>query len=467
VPNPKAYAHAHPNLDGDTNRYAHTHHHLYPYPHAHHHTYPYPHANSHHYPHAHRHTDYNRYTPTSTPTGTSIPPCGSGSAYVITQSAGAIIVPGTSLVPGSQGDNVHANISLPFPFNLYGVPFLSVVATSNGTLQFAGAADDNANECLPSNLFDYTVLPYWDDLRTDGAGGGIFTSVAGTAPNRVFNIEWRACVTTGAFCSGPNNASFEVRLFEGQDTFEVVYGSQIPSSVGATVGVQLYSGGSATQFLCNTPGVLGDMKLTFTPLACGENTPTFTVTRTPTYTPTSEPPDYAIYPTGAATMVPGTTLVPNSQCDNCVAAVALPFSFRFYGQRFTSLNASSNGNIQFGSSAPGSRPDSLRSKDQSRKSNGETLDFGLSTLDSVCLPSSGFNNAIFAHWDDLDTRTSITTTFTPGIYTSVSGTSPNRIFNIEWRACINAGGSCPGRVNVEVRLYEAESRFDIIYGTVA
>src|SRR5205823_1437740 len=111
---------------------------------------------------------------------------------------------GTSLVSNSQGDNVRANIPLPFSFNLYGVPSLSVIASSNGTLQFISATDDNANVCLPYNLFSYVIAPYWDDLRTDGTGGGIYTSVTGTTPNRVFNIEWRACMTTGTFCSGAN-----------------------------------------------------------------------------------------------------------------------------------------------------------------------------------------------------------------------------------------------------------------------
>ena len=45
------------------------------------------------------------------------------------------------------------------------------------------------------------IAVLWDDLRTDDNSGctgypgdtcGVYTSVSGTAPNRVFNIEWRA-----------------------------------------------------------------------------------------------------------------------------------------------------------------------------------------------------------------------------------------------------------------------------------
>ena len=47
---------------------------------------------------------------------------------------------------------------------------------------------------------NYAIMPHWDDLRTDQQPGcaafpggtcGIFTSVTGTPPNRIFNIEWR------------------------------------------------------------------------------------------------------------------------------------------------------------------------------------------------------------------------------------------------------------------------------------
>src|SRR5439155_12419716 len=180
----------------------------------------------------------------------------------------------------------------------------------------------------------------------------IYTATTGSIPNRVFNIEWRACVTTGSLCSGSNDANFEVRLFEGLDTFEVIYGSQIPSSAGVTVGVQADSNVNASQFLCNTTGISPGMKLTFSPLVCGQFTFTPTTTRTPTFTPTTEPVDYAIYVSTGATIVTGTTLVQFSQCHNCVAGIALPFAYNFYGQQFTGVNASSNGNLQFSSSSP-------------------------------------------------------------------------------------------------------------------
>ena len=65
-----------------------------------------------------------------------------------------------------------------------------------------------------------TIFPLWEDMRTDAAlsgcsgfpGGtcGIFTSVSGVAPNRIFNIEWR----TVLFGNNASRQNFEARLYE-------------------------------------------------------------------------------------------------------------------------------------------------------------------------------------------------------------------------------------------------------------
>ena len=54
-----------------------------------------------------------------------------------------------------------------------------------------------------------------------GTSYGIFTSISGTAPNRIFNIEWRAAY----YNSADQTVNFEVRLYEGQTAFDVVYGT--------------------------------------------------------------------------------------------------------------------------------------------------------------------------------------------------------------------------------------------------
>src|SRR5205823_1594011 len=64
-------------------------------------------------------------TPILTSTPTSTPPaCGPASDYVVATATGTI-VPGTTLVPGSQADDAVVSIPLPFTYYFYGVPFTS------------------------------------------------------------------------------------------------------------------------------------------------------------------------------------------------------------------------------------------------------------------------------------------------------------------------------------------------------
>src|SRR5439155_23502475 len=83
-------------------------------------------------------------------------------------------------------------ISLTFSFTLYNQTFTSVNLSSHGHAQFTTMDPAFSSNCLPWPGHDYTIFPYWDDLYTVNSGYGIFTSISGTAPNRIFNIDWQS-----------------------------------------------------------------------------------------------------------------------------------------------------------------------------------------------------------------------------------------------------------------------------------
>ena len=423
------------------------------------------------------------FTLTPSPTAT-IAPCGTGGDYFIAQSTG-VIDPGVT-DSGNHCDDCGTVITLPFTYNLYGLPFTTASVTSNGQLDFGTVNTSFSNVCLPSASSSYAIFPHWDDQRTDtgtgcasyASGCGVFTSVTGSAPNRIFNIEWRATY----FGSG-NPVNYEVRLYEGQDRFDIIYATVGETGGSATVGVQRGTGATFTQYECNTAGTLSaGLQLTFAPLGCGSptltptntrtstftstptntnsptitpggptltptntNTPTNTLTATNTSTPTATPPicgpgsNYVIA-TATGTIVAGTTRIDGAGCDDCVTNVVLPFTFNFYGSPFTTVNASSNGNLQFTSAS--------------------------TAFSNACLPTATLNNAILPHWDDLITTSTTACAGGPcGIYTSVSGAPGSQIFNIEWRAVDFSSGSA--YVNFEVRLYEGTAGyFEVVYGTI-
>ena len=393
----------------------------------------------------------NTATPTNTPFSTN---------YSVCSSTGATLDPGTTQITGSNCGDCIVSVNLPFAYSFYGQNFSSAKLSANGTLGFVAAGGGIINTCLPDASANNAIMAYWDDLDLSGTGGGIYTSVTGSTPNRVFNIEWRGTR------SGGSAVDFEIRLFEGQLQFELVYSAVSTGGNSATIGVQKDAGGSLfTQYSCNTSSLVAGQRLLFTLTAgsCPTNTPTFTptntatrtntatstvtvtgtpptatatpsVTNTPTATATPCGPaqNYQVAQSTGAAIVPGTTDTGNHG-DDVTTAISIPFSYNLYGQLFTSVTLSSNGNLQFSSNN--------------------------SAFSNACLPSNTVTNAILPLWDDL--RTDGTGN---GIFTSVSGSTPNRIFNIEWRAVYFNGGAA---ANFEVRLYEGQSRFDIVYGAGA
>ncbi|HVU64816.1 MAG TPA: GC-type dockerin domain-anchored protein [Phycisphaerales bacterium] len=220
--------------------------------------------------------------------------------YTMTQTAG-------SIVPGTADSNDHCDdctvlIALPFPVTFFGATYNSVNAGSNGFLDFTTSHSGlYSNGCLPdASGFGPAIFPHWDDLRTDTVypGMGIFTSTSGTAPNRIFNIEWR----TVYYANSAQTANFEVRFYEGLDGFDLVYGNDDLNASSATIGVQSTGTGPFTQFSCNTASTASGMVLHFdcippvvptglaaaNPSTVGQNSATlFTVAVTPAANPTS------------------------------------------------------------------------------------------------------------------------------------------------------------------------------------
>src|SRR5256886_1686941 len=238
--------------------------------------------------------------PEPTPT-----PC-PGDQYTITDGADTI-VPGDTDT-GSHCDDCDTVVTLPFPFQLYGQGFVAVNVSSNGRLDFVIPNEPGGfvTACLPAppNIgpYDYTIFTLWEDMRTDfglsgcasfpGGNCGVFTSVTGSAPNRIFNIEWR----TVLFADNSATQNFEVRLYENDPlkTFEVIVGDLTPASADHpwVSGVQgLGDLGIFTQNFCIDPpgSPLEFVSHTYTSPGCGTPTPTPTPSPTPTVTPTPTP----------------------------------------------------------------------------------------------------------------------------------------------------------------------------------
>jgi hypothetical protein len=217
--------------------------------------------------------------------------CPPADHYVLTQIGGSIVAGATDI--GNHCDDCTTTIPIPFSYSLYDQNFTSITLSSNGNAQFTTTDGAFTNVCLPWTAHNYTVFPYWDDLRTDvntGCTGypgntcGIFTSVTGTAPNRIFNIEWR----TVYFAVPTLKANHELRLYEGQSRFDVVYGVVANGNASATAGVQK-NDSAFDQYFCNGSGGAATGGQSYIIPPCGTPTPTPTASPTPTPVPSPTP----------------------------------------------------------------------------------------------------------------------------------------------------------------------------------
>jgi hypothetical protein len=214
---------------------------------------------------------------------------------IVVSGAGAI-VPGITDT-GNHTDDGETFIALPFPAFFYDQVFTGMSVSSNGRIDFVCVNEPlgDQTQCLPASpnqcAYDYTLFLLWQNLRTDfglsgcasfpGGACGIFTSLSGIAPNRIFNIEWR----TVLFANNDATQNFEVRFYENGLSLDMIYG--VINSAGAdqnfVAGIQGPSG-CFTQDFCANPAPVQDVVHNYV-----EGTPSPTPTATPSPRPTPTP----------------------------------------------------------------------------------------------------------------------------------------------------------------------------------
>ena len=120
--------------------------------------------------------------------------------------------------------------------------------------------------------------------------------------------------------------------------------------------------------------------------------------------------------------------------DDGIITLELPFVFTFYGTDYSELQASTNGNIQFGSG------------------NGWYLNSCLTNG-----PNPDMGDMIAPYWDDFDL------TLTGFLETEVVGEEPNRIFVVEWDDVPRYDGDPDDLVTFSVQLFEGSNDILFLY----
>ncbi|OYU96899.1 MAG: hypothetical protein CFE21_01025 [Bacteroidetes bacterium B1(2017)] len=165
----------------------------------------------------------------------------------------------TTLLASPANTAISAAATLPFSWNFYGKAVTSFKATTSGYITF----DQTATSCIDANTsLSATTAPknsifaFWDNTMLKNVVSGsttyssdIRTWTYGTAPKRVFVVQWRLMQPIGA-TSTSNVTYYAIRIYEGGD-FDIVHNYGF-GTFTASAGVT-NEDGSAYKEIAGTP----------------------------------------------------------------------------------------------------------------------------------------------------------------------------------------------------------------------
>lgn len=169
--------------------------------------------------------------------------------YTFSESAGTYTtITGTTIHASGWDDAVSTNtIPLGFTFNFNGTNYTTCSVNSNGYITFGATTSANNLYTPISDNSGYAgvISALGVNLIDDNARDIIYRT-SGTAPNRVFTIQWRQARRSAR----GGRFDFQIKLTETSNIINVVYGSCAPTgnnsqAINVQVGLR---GSSNTDF---------------------------------------------------------------------------------------------------------------------------------------------------------------------------------------------------------------------------
>ncbi len=175
----------------------------------------------------------------------------------------AAVAPSVRTLAGLDADDaLSATLRLPFAFTLAGDTRSYAQVSSNGFMALLSSAADS----LPDSYYEHgylpdaaqpngVIAPFWADLvasTMEASASSVRTGVSGTAPGRVFVVEWKDRAFYDYDHAGVR-VTFQAQLYESSNNLEFHY-----CSIEATPALMQYAtGGAATVGAENGDGTMG------------------------------------------------------------------------------------------------------------------------------------------------------------------------------------------------------------------
>ncbi len=186
-----------------------------------------------------------------------------------TGNAYAELTEGTTHGTSANDNEVFNNIPLGFDFNYNGTVYSNVSIATNGFIAM-GAAVTTSNSAISSGTTNNVAVGFNRDLKSRDTGS-LMSFSSGTAPNRVFTIQWKNYKRTPTAAAN-DTINFQIKLFEGTNAITFNYGYFNVATVSTAATVQVGLRGDAnteytnrtttTDWTATTPGTANNSNCT-------------------------------------------------------------------------------------------------------------------------------------------------------------------------------------------------------------
>ena len=149
----------------------------------------------------------------------------------------------TTLLSARSDNEISGPVDLPFKFKFAGSDFDRFSVSTNGRMAFGNTVFDSSSDNTEV-LFDYSIMPWWDELTT-GTNGSVRYKFFVESEFTKLVIEWNVNSSTVDL---PFDRTIQLRLIYNANNIVILYGSNDPATAGtgsATIGIA----GSGADFM--------------------------------------------------------------------------------------------------------------------------------------------------------------------------------------------------------------------------
>lgn len=161
-------------------------------------------------------------------------------------------------------DQMGGPVPIGFPFNYYGSQYSDVFVSSNGFLSFLPSQSNGCctGDSIPSPGDPNAIIAgWWEDLYPPG-GGAIHYQTLGTAPNRVFVVQFK---DVPHYCCSSDLVTMQFKLSETSHAIEVQYVAAPTDGGNHSAGIENTDGTIGIQWQYGTSIGLSDTAVRYFP----------------------------------------------------------------------------------------------------------------------------------------------------------------------------------------------------------